>query len=77
MEIELSPRTQKEIPVSMREYGYEDEREFIEDALRYWILELKKAEFFSGVEKIQIAMKKKKIKEEDILKDFEKFRHKK
>lgn len=72
MEIELSPKIQKEIPVSMREYGYESKKEFIEDALCHWVLELKKFEFLSGVGKIKETMKKKGIKEEDILKDFEK-----
>ena len=74
MQVKLSPKIQKEIPVSVKEYGYKSKREFIEDALRRRILELKKFEFLSGVKKIQKAMKKKKIKEEDILKDFEKFR---
>lgn len=77
MEIKLSPRIQKEIPVSMKAYGYESKKEFIEDALRHWVLELKKFEFLSGVKKIKETMIKKEIKEEDILEDFEKFCHKK
>ena len=77
MEIKLSPKIQKEIPVSMREYGYESRKEFIEDALHHWVLELKKFEFLSEVRKIKETMAEKGIKEKDILKDFEKFCHKK
>ena len=78
MGIKLSSKMQKEIPVSsMREYGYENKKEFVEDALRHWILELKKFEFLSEVRKIKEAMTVKGIEEKDILEDFEKFRHKK
>lgn len=75
MEIKLSPKIKKEIPVSIREYGYKSKRDFIEDALRHRILELRKFELLSRVKEIQKAMKKKKIKEEDILKDFELFNY--
>lgn len=77
MEIKLSPEIQKEIPSSIKEYGYESKKEFVEDALRHWVLELKKFEFLSGVRKIKETMTEKGIKEKDVLKDFEKFCHKK
>ena len=75
MQVKLSPKMQKQIPVSVKEYGYKSKREFIEDAFRRRILELKKFEFLSGVKKIQKAVRKKRINKEDILKDFEKFNY--
>ena len=77
MDIVLSPKIKKEIPFLLREYGYKSKKDFIEDALRHRILELKKIEFLSRVKKIQKAMKEKGIKEEYILKDFEKCNYQK
>lgn len=76
MEIRISERLKKELP-DVKPYGYETIREFIEDAIRRRILELRKAEFFSLVSKIRSSFERKGIKEEDILEDFEKFSHKK
>jgi len=77
MEVKLSPKTKKEVSATIKDYGYKSEKEFIEDALRHRILELKKAEFLAKVEKIRRKMKEKGLKEEDILKDFKEFSHKK
>lgn len=76
MEIKLSPRLKKEISATIEDYGYRDEKDFVEDALRRWILELKKAEFLAITRKIREKMKKKGLAEKDILIDFDKFYHK-
>lgn len=75
MEVELSPQTKREMFDVLEKYGYKSEREFIEDALRHRILELKRAEFLRGVEKVRERLTKKGLKEENILKDFDKFYH--
>jgi hypothetical protein len=77
MEIKLSPKIKRDIFDALKEYGYESEKDFIEDALRRRILELKKTDFLSKIQGIRRLMKKRKIREEDILKDFDKFYHKK
>ena len=76
MELKLSPKIKKEIFPTLKDYGYKNEREFIEDALRRRILELKKAEFLIKSKKIREEMKKRGLTEKEILKDFEKFSHK-
>lgn len=77
MEVKLSPKIGKEVSTTIKDYGYKSEKEFIEDALRRRILELKKAEFLAKTEKIRKRMKEKGFTEEEILKDFEKFSHRK
>lgn len=74
METKVSPKIKKEISVILKEYGYASEKEFIEDAVWHRILELKKADFLAKTKKIQEKLRKKGLQEEDILKDFEKFR---
>ena len=76
MTLETLEKIKKEIPKTIKEFGYKTEEEFIKDALRRRVLELKKAEFFSYAKKIKEKMREKKITEEKILKDFEKFSHK-
>ncbi len=77
MEIKLSPKVKKEVSGIAKEFGYESEKGFIEDTLRRRILELKRADFLTKIREIREEMKKRKIKEEDILKDFDQFYHKK
>lgn len=77
MEIKLSPRIKKEVSDVLREYGYESEKDFIEDALKRRILELKKADFLSKVREIRRKMARKGLREKDILRDFDKFYHQK
>lgn len=76
MDVKLSPKVKKEISATIKDYGYGSEKEFIEDALRHRILELKKTEFLAKVKKIRDKMTKKGLTEKEILKDFEKFSHK-
>jgi hypothetical protein len=71
MEVKVSSKMKKEI----LDFGYESEKEFIEDAILHRILELKKFDFLMRTEKIKKAMRKKGITEKEILKDFERFRH--
>lgn len=77
MEIKLSPKIKKEDFDILKEYGYKSEKDFVEDALRRRILELKKVDFSTKVKDIQERMRKKRIKEGEILKDFDKFYHQK
>ena len=77
MEIKLSPKIKKEIFDILKDYGYKSEMDFIEDALRRRILELKKADFLAKVKEIRVRMRKKRISEDEILKDFDKFYHQK
>ena len=44
MEVKLSEKLKRELP-DVKGYGYGSVREFIEDAIRRRILDLKKAEF--------------------------------
>lgn len=75
MAVKLSTRTKKAMFDILGRYGYRSEREFIEDALRHRILELKKTEFLRGARKIREILTKKGLREENILKDFDKFYH--
>ena len=75
MELKLSPKIKKEVCDLLKKYGYESEKDFIEDALKRRILELKKADFLLKVKKIRERMEKRKITEEEILRDFDKFYH--
>jgi ribosomal protein S8 len=74
MEVKVSSKIKKEIAEILECYGYKNEKEFIEDALWRRILELKKIDFLVKTEKIRKAMRKKGVTEEEILRDFEKFR---
>lgn len=77
MVIKMLPKIKREAFAILKEYGYESTRDFIEDALRRRFLELKKADFLSKARKIREEMKKRRLREEDILRDFDKFYHKK
>jgi len=59
----------------LRKYGYESKKDFIEDAVARRILELKKADFLLKVKEIRERMKKRKMTEEEILRDFDRFYH--
>ena len=75
MEVKVSPKIEKEISTILREYGYESKKDFIEDALKRRILELKKINFLAETRKIRKKIKRMGLREEEILKDFERFRH--
>ena len=77
MEVKLLPKTRREVSNTVKEYGYEGEEEFIEDALWHRILDLKKAEFLLKTKAVLGRMKKRGLTEKDVLKDFDKFYHRK
>lgn len=77
MEIRLSPTIKREVSSALRKYGYGSERDFVEDALRHRILELKKRDFLAETRKLKEALGKRGLSEKDILKDFDEFYHKK
>lgn len=72
----LSPKIKKEVYNLLERYGYENEKDFIEDALRHRILELKKSDFLLEIKKVREKMAKKGLKEKDILRDFDRYYHK-
>jgi len=75
MELKLSPKIKGEMFDILRKYGYESEKDFVEDAVARRILELRRADFLLKVKKIKEGMKKKKITEDEILRDFDRFYH--
>jgi hypothetical protein len=52
----------------IKDFGYSDEKEFISEAVREKLAELKKLQFFLISEKIRKGLKKRGLKPEDILK---------
>ena len=73
----IKKNLRQNLPKIVKEYGYGSERLFMEDALRRRILDLKKNDFLTKIHIIRSKMKRKKINEDEILKDFDKFYHKK
>lgn len=53
----------------IKEFGY-SEKEFIAEAIRDKLMELKKLQFFSISEKIRKGLEKRGIRPEDILKEI-------
>lgn len=58
----------KEAKEIIKEFGYSNEKEFISEAVRDKLAELKKLQFFLISEKIRKGLKQKGIKPKDILK---------
>ena len=71
----LSDSLSKEINKVAREFGYMEEKQFIEDMLKEKILEYKRQMFMKGVADIQRKLAAKNITEDEIIADFERFRH--
>jgi hypothetical protein len=71
----LSDSLAKEIHKVAREFGYTEERQFIEDILKERVLEYKRELFMKGVADIQRKLAVKGITEDEIIADFERFRH--
>jgi hypothetical protein len=69
----IKKNLKQNLPKIVKEYGYGSERLFIEDALRRLILDLKKNDFLTKIHVIRNKMKRKRINEDEILKDFDKF----
>jgi hypothetical protein len=66
----LTSQTKKEIQEIIREFGFLDEKEFISQAVKEKLMELKKLRFFLISEKIRKGLEKKGIKPEELLKKF-------
>ncbi len=60
----------KDIREIIKEFGFENEKEFISQAIREKILELKKLQFFLISEKIKKGLKEKGVKPEHLLRKF-------
>jgi len=75
MDLKLPTTLEKEVEGAVREFDYKDEEQFIEDALKRRLLSLKKASFFASAKGIRDVMEKQGISEQDILAEFEVFRH--
>jgi hypothetical protein len=71
----LSDSLAKEIYKIAQEFGYTEEKQFIEDLLKEKVLEYKKRLFMKGVADIQRKLVVKGVKEDEIIADFERFRH--
>ena len=59
----------------VKEFNFESKEEFFQEAVRDKVLELKKKLFFQGSNKSAENLNKKKIKEKDILNEFNKRVH--
>ena len=71
----LSDSLSKEIDKVAQEFGYTEEKQFIEDMLKEKILEYKRQMFMKGVADIQRKLAAKGVTEDEIIADFERFRH--
>lgn len=58
----------KEVKEIIKEFGYGDEKEFVAEAIRDKLTELKKLQFFIISEKIRKGLRRRGIRPEDILK---------
>ncbi len=61
-----------EFKKAILELGFSGDSEFIEQAIREKILELRKKNFFEITDKIEFGLKKRGVTHKDILEDFEK-----
>ncbi len=71
----LSDSLLKEINKVAREFGYTEEKQFIEDMLKEKILDCKRQMFMKGVADIRRKLAVKGLTEDEIIADFERFRH--
>ncbi len=72
--VTLSDSLAKEIDKVAHEFGF-TEKQFVEDILREKILEYKKRLFVKGAADIRRKLALKDLTEEDILVEFDRFRH--
>jgi len=66
----LTSQTKKEVQEIIREFGFSSEKEFVSQAVKEKLMELKKLRFFLISEKIRKGLEKKGIKPEELLKKF-------
>jgi len=71
----LSDSLAKEIHNVAQELGYTKEKQFIEDMLKEKVLEYKRQLFMKGVADIQRKIAVKGVTEDEIIANFERFRH--
>ncbi len=71
----LSDSLAKEIHKVAQELGYTKEKQFIEHMLKEKVLEYKRQMFMKGVADIQRKLAAKGVTEDEIIADFERFRH--
>lgn len=62
--------TKKEISQAVKEFGFSSKEEFISQAIKEKVLELKKMKFFTISEKIRKGLLKKGVKPEKLLEEF-------
>ncbi len=67
----LKKDLQGEVDKVVEQLGFSNREEFINEAVRERILELKKEEFVQRSDKIKEKLESKGISRKDILKDFE------
>ncbi len=73
--ITLPDSLAKEIHSVAQELGYAGEAQFVEDTLKEKVLECKRQLFTKGVKDIQRKIALKDVTEDEIIADFERFRH--
>ena len=72
--VTLSDSLAKEIDKVAHEFGF-TEKQFVEDIIKGKILEYKKRLFVKGAADIRRKLALKDLTEEDIIAEFERFRH--
>ncbi len=65
-----------EVNFIVQEFGFQNKEEFVQEAIRDKVLELRKLRFFSITDTIAAHLKKKRISEQEILQHFETVRSK-
>ncbi|MFH1275664.1 MAG: ribbon-helix-helix domain-containing protein [Candidatus Woesearchaeota archaeon] len=74
--IKISEEILPQVDSIVKEFGFETKEEFIQEAIRDKILEIRKKVFFEGTDKISENLRKQGISEKEILDDFNRFKHK-
>ncbi len=74
MEIKISNRMASDLNEVVINFGFETDSEFIVEAIKDKILQLKKLMFINIINEVASGLKKKEISCVDILEDFEKHR---
>ena len=73
--IVLSDSLAKEIHSVARELGYTEEKQFVEDTLKEKLLECRRQLFVKGTAGIKRKIVLRGLTEDEIIADFERFRH--
>ena len=66
----LASQTEKETQGLIKDFGFSSKKEFVAQAVKEKLMELKKLRFFLISEKIKKGLAKKGIKPEDLLRKF-------